>query len=249
MNLITKKTREVGTSAGVLLPRSWLNKEVVITLLHPSKEKILQDVIEYLINNNLNEEVKGIYIYGSYARGDYDSNSDIDILILTENITKLINYNNYEILIVSEDNFLKNLTKNLSYLSSIKEAKVLLNKELINLYKNKNIRLEVKKYFDEIRSVLAINEETVLSCMENNKKMPDGIAYSIVLRLRELYLIKSLNSNKTYQKKDFLKLIPNKINSAYLRIKRNEKELDNIHPKELIPLISLSKKWLKEIKE
>ena len=249
MNILVKKTREVGTSAGVLLPRSWLNKEVVVTLLHPSKERILKEVTEYLINNKLNEEVKGIYIYGSHARGESDPNSDIDILIITQETNKLINYDNYEILLVSEKNFAEKLPKNLAYLSALKEAEVLLNKNLLDLYRKKNIKLKIKDYIKEIESVTNINEEAIVLCEKDNKMLPDGIIYSIVLRLKELHLIKSLKSRKPYSNAVFLKFVPKEVNSAYLRVKRNEKELNNISPDELIPLISLSKKWLKELKE
>ena len=82
METILKQAREVGTSAGVLLPRSWLNKQVVVTLFQPSKEKMAQDIMSFLFKEKLNEEAKGIYLFGSYSRGDFDFNSDIDILII-----------------------------------------------------------------------------------------------------------------------------------------------------------------------
>ena len=88
MENIIKSTREVGTSAGVLLPRSWLNKQVVVTLFEPSKEKIAQDVFEIIFKYDLNEEVKGIYLFGSYSRKDFYFNSDIDVLILTKDTNK-----------------------------------------------------------------------------------------------------------------------------------------------------------------
>jgi predicted nucleotidyltransferase len=249
METITKQTREVGTSAGVLLPRSWLNKQVVVTLFEPSKEKILQDIISCLFTHDLNEEVKGIYLYGSYARGDFDFNSDIDILIITQNTNKLINYNNYEILLVSESSFSKNLSNNLNYLSFLKEMKVILNKELIEKYKAKEYNFNIKKSLSEIAEVFKINQDSINLCKDNNLNLPDGIVYSVVLRLRELYLMKCLLSKKSYSKKDFLELIGDKAYTAYLRIKRNEKELNNLSPNELINIMKLSKKWLKELKE
>jgi len=248
METITKQTREVGTSAGVLLPRSWLNKKVVVTLFEPSKEKILQDIIGCLFEQNLNEEVKGIYLYGSHARKDFDFNSDIDILIVTQNTDKLLTYNNYEILFVSESSFSKNLSKNLNYLSLLKEMKVILNKELIEKYRTKRYNFNIRKSLSEIAGVLKINKDSVKICKDNNQRIPDGIVYSVVLRLRELYLIRCLLSNKIYHKKDFLELIGGEAYSAYLRVKRNEKELNNLSPNELISLIELSKKWLKELK-
>jgi len=249
METITKQTREVGTSAGVLLPRSWLNKQVVVTLFEPSKENIARDIIEYLFEHNLNEEVKGIYLFGSYSRGDFDFNSDIDILIITQDTNKLINYNNYEILLVSESSFSKNLPNNLNYLSILKEAGVIFNKELIEKYRIKKYKFNIKKSLSEIDGIFKINQDAVKMCKENNMNIPDGIVYSMVLRLRELYLIKCLFSGRIYYKKDFLELVGDKVYSAYLRIKRNEKELNNLSPDELISTLDLSEKWLKELKE
>lgn len=249
METITKQTREVGTSAGVLLPRSWLNKQVVVTLFEPSEKKIAHDIIKYLFEHNLNEEVKGIYLFGSYSRGDFDFNSDVDILIITQNTNKLINHNNYEILLVSENSFSENLPNNLNYLSILKETKVIFNKELIEKYRTKKHKFNIKKILSEINRIFKINEDAVKMCKENNLNIPDGIVYSIILRLRELYLIKCLFSNKIYHKKDFLELVGNKVYSVYLRIKRNEKELDNLSPDELIKMLSLFEEWLKELKE
>lgn len=51
------------------------------------KPKIIDDVIERFINS-INEllgtRVKKIVLYGSYARGDFNKDSDIDIMILTD---------------------------------------------------------------------------------------------------------------------------------------------------------------------
>jgi len=249
METLVKQTREVGTSAGVLLPRSWLNRQVVVTLLHPSKEKIMQDILTEVIKQNLNEEIKGIYLFGSYARGDYDSNSDIDILIITHETTKLINHDSYEIMLVTEKDFSKNLSTNLNYLSILKEVKTLFNKELIDKYRLGKHKPDMRKNISEIKSIFNINKDTVETCKENNMNVPDGVVYSIVLRLRELYLIRCLFSDKAYYKKDFLKITGENIYSAYTRIKRNEKELNSISPNELAKILDLSEKWLKELKD
>ena len=122
MNSMIRQTRPFGTSSGVLLPRSWLNKEVVVTLVEFSKEKILKDVIEILSEKNSLEDVLGIYLAGSYARGDYEPESDIDLIVVTNKKDGLINEKNYEITLISEKNLLKNCPKKLYLFSSIKEA-------------------------------------------------------------------------------------------------------------------------------
>ena len=48
-----------------------------------STQKILEDFLEE-IKNILENRLKKIILYGSYARGDYNKNSDIDIMILTD---------------------------------------------------------------------------------------------------------------------------------------------------------------------
>jgi len=254
MENIIKKTREVGTSAGVLLPRKWLNKQVVVTLLSPSFKEITKDVFAILLEKELNEEIKGIYLTGSYSRKDYDSNSDIDILVITNKINKLINQGCYDILLISEENFSKNLPNSLNYLSMLKEMKVIINKGLIEKYSEKyfknpkKYKPNLRKFLNEIGRVLKINKESVRICEETKRNIPDGIIYSIVLRLRELYLIKCLLSNKSYSRNDFVKITGDKIYSAYTRTKRNEKELSNVSPDEIKSLLDLSEKWLKDLK-
>ena len=48
-----------------------------------SINKILKEFVEQ-INRLLGDRVKKIVLYGSYARGDYNKTSDIDIMILTD---------------------------------------------------------------------------------------------------------------------------------------------------------------------
>ncbi len=248
METIIKQTRELGTSAGVLLPRKWLNKQVAVTLLFPSADEISKNVLKILFEKNLNEEIKGIYLVGSYSRGEQDINSDIDILVITHKINALINSDNYEILLVSEDNFSRDLSYNLNYLSMIREIKVILNRELIEKYRNQKPKLNIGKILTEIKKVLEINSESVKILEEKEKNIPDGIVYSVVLRLRELYLIKILLSKKPYSKKSFVKIVGNEIYSAYLRVKRNEKELNNVSSKDINKLLELFEQWLKELK-
>ena len=50
----------------------------------PNKiDKIINQFISE-VSNLLGNRLKKIILFGSYARGDYDKNSDIDIMILTE---------------------------------------------------------------------------------------------------------------------------------------------------------------------
>lgn len=46
-------------------------------------DKVIKEIVNG-INNILENKSKKILLYGSYARGDFNENSDIDIIILTD---------------------------------------------------------------------------------------------------------------------------------------------------------------------
>lgn len=55
-------------------------------------DKIIQQFISE-VSSVLGNRLKKVILYGSYARGDYDKNSDIDIMILTDlNDKEIIEY-------------------------------------------------------------------------------------------------------------------------------------------------------------
>ena len=79
-----KKAIKAGNSSAVVLPRSWLNKEVRVELFRKTPEIILSDVINIARKYVDIKEIIGIYLVGSYARGEEDDSSDIDVLIITK---------------------------------------------------------------------------------------------------------------------------------------------------------------------
>src|SRR3989338_1176258 len=129
MEIQIKKAVKAGNSSAVILPRSWLNKEVRIELIKKTPDTILLDVLQIIKEHISLEEVIGIYLAGSYARNEEDQNSDIDILVITSNIDKeMISHENYNILIVSSKLLEQKLKKDLLPIGQmIKEAKPLLN--------------------------------------------------------------------------------------------------------------------------
>jgi predicted nucleotidyltransferase len=248
MEKIIKKTREVGTSAGVLLPRKWLNRSVVVTLLEKSEEDILHDVIRIIFEKGI-DDVKGIYFVGSYARHENEPESDIDILIITEETNKLIDIYPYEITLVKEETLKKNLFYSLYYYSMVNEARPLINKSLINSLKTSIGTLKKDRLLEEINRINSINKDSISMYKDVMKNIPDGLVYSVILRLRELYLLKCIKDDIKYRKIDFLKYVDENLYNTYLRVKRDEKEVNDNDPDKVKLLIDLSEKWLKEIKK
>lgn len=254
---LIKPIVRVGNSAGVILPREWLHGEAKVTLirkgLEPEKE------IFEILKDNLHD-VLGIYMAGSYARGEQNEKSDVDILVITNKTNLKINKGKYEILIISKDNLEREIELNaLPLIPMLKEAKTILNSNLSEKYKNtqlteKNLRF----HFETSESALKINEDLINIARETGSNCGDEVAYSLVLRLRETYIIDCIIKGKLWSNKEFLNLIKRVSGSltaynGYLRVKGNmssKEELDCDEAERLLNHIASkikeSKAWIRK---
>ncbi|MDO8459572.1 MAG: nucleotidyltransferase domain-containing protein [Nanoarchaeota archaeon] len=232
MEVQIKKTIKAGNSSAVVLPRSWLNKEVRVELIKKTPELILSNVIDIAKNHIKIEDIIGIYLTGSYARGEEDKDSDIDVLIITDNIDReIINEGIYSILIISSELLQQKLSKDLFPVGAmLKEAKPLLNAHYLDGLNLKVTRNNVLWYLDTTKDKLAIIKKVIYTMKGNNQKyVNDKVIYTLVLRIRTMYIIRRLMENKNYSKKEFIKMIE-KISKGtnayegYLRVKNNLKE-------------------------
>jgi len=242
---LIKNTIKLGNSSAVILPNTWKYKKVKIQLV---EESITEDILEILLKSDLLKQTIGIYLTGSYARNEETEESDIDILVITDSIDKQIKQGTYEITFVSKDNLDKKLKSSLYLISLIKEAKPLLNKPLIEQYKKATTNLPLKKYLKEIKSMININKQMADLDKDAGDKVSDGTVYSVILRLRELYLINTILNKKQYNKKEFLELINNQgLYGAYLRIKNDQKSKDNSQVEDVEKVLDISEKLIKKL--
>ena len=70
-----------GNSAGVLLPREWMGNQVKVILVDRTLE-IKREAFSIL--EPYMEDIFGVYLVGSYARGEQEKDSDIDIMIMVD---------------------------------------------------------------------------------------------------------------------------------------------------------------------
>ena len=259
MEVQIKKAIKAGNSSAVILPRAWLNKEVRIELVKKTPEIILSDVLEILRKYIPLKSIIGIYLVGSYARGEEDKDSDIDLLILTDNIDKeIITEGIYNILIVSYPLLYQKLDKNLFPVGQmLKEAKPLINEDYLNLIEVKVTKQNIKWYIDTTKEKLEVIKEYIEHAKKakdkKNRHLGDKIAYTLILRIRTLEIIKKLIQNKDYSKKEFIKLIEriSKSNNAYERYlasKNNLKEENKLAIDEAERLYEYLEKDLERVK-
>ena len=251
-----KRTIKAGNSSAVVLPKSWLNKEVRVELADKTPNIILTEVIDLLQMHLPLENVVGIYLVGSYARGDQNKDSDIDVLVITGNVDKhIIKEGMYNILIISSELLKQKLEKDLLPVGPmIKEAKPLLNSDYIRNIDIKVTEKNVKWYIDTtidklkiIKGVMAFSER------KDETRLSDIVAYTLVLRIRTLYIINKLIEGKPYTKKDFIKLISSVSKGenayvGYLAVKNNAEDKKLITIEEASNLYSYLENQLKAVK-
>ncbi|MBS3086845.1 nucleotidyltransferase domain-containing protein [Candidatus Pacearchaeota archaeon] len=191
------------------------------------------------------ENILGVYLYGSYARDEQREDSDIDILVISNKNFK-IKEKGFEIIVLKEDE-IKDAIKIASVLvySALMEAKPIINLELLINLRKKHIPLagDFKEYIKETKEIIKINEEFLSP-------------YSIILRLRGIYIIENLLTVKKYSYRDFKnwvlkdikdKLDFNSIYEAYLKIKKDLKA--DVKEKNLRFLLSILRKKTQELEK
>ena len=250
---IIKNAIRVGNSAGVLLPRGWLGSQVKVILEPLNIEK---EVIEILMQEKILEDALGVYITGSYARNEQSIESDVDILVVTNNTSRKIKRGKYEILCLTKKEIENQIERNiLPVLPMLKEARAIINKELIQQYLSNEINLRNLKYhIITTKSAMNIVEKDIKFSREMKENASDADAYSLILRLRTLYIIDCLRKGKNWSKKDFLKLIKNISGSliAYERyiISKNKNTLENKLPvEEAEKLLNYINKKIREVEK
>ena len=259
---LIKPIIKVGNSAGVLVPKSWINGKARIELIQKPlniKKDCLEILEPYL------EEIIGIYIVGSYARGEQTDRSDIDILVITENINKEIRESKYCLILISQKKLEDSIQTNaLPIIPMIKEAKAIMNSGLINEYKRrvKLSKRNLKWYLEITKSGIKLNEASIIVDKETaSKYCGDAVSYSLVLNLRSTYIIDCIKKGQEWNTKGLLSLIK-KISGSleayegYLRVKNDEKTKESLPIEDAEKLLGyISKKtgeneiWVKAKKE
>jgi len=252
MELI-KNTIRVGNSAGVLLPKEFLNTQVKIVLQPLNIER---DILEILIEEKILKNVLGCYLIGSYARKEQTIESDVDVLVITNKINKMIEKGKYKLICISKEEFERQLKENiLPILPMIKEAKTIINNDLMEEHINSPLtKKNLKWHIDTTKSAMRVVKEYIKLAEEMEEKVSDAASYSLILRLRTLYIINCLRKGKLWKKEEFLDLIK-KISGSliayerYLDSKNNNTKRCKLPIEEAKKLMNYINKKIKEVEK
>ena len=119
----------------------------------------------------------------------------------------------------------------------LKEAQPLLNNNFLKKIKIKVTKKNVKWYLETTKDRLKIIKSSIDTIEKNkpNGKLSDAIAYSLILRLRTLYMIDCLKNNDNYKKNEFIKLTK-RISGSLIAYNRYVYAKNNKENKRELPL-------------
>ncbi len=243
----------VGNGAHVFVPREWLGEKIAVVRLEPRQkpeELILEKLKEYL------PYIGGLYLVGSHARQEQTPDSDIDVLVITNKEIKVDNIKNLHIMPIVKDSithFIKNHP--VIMYSMLTEAKPILNVALLEELRSKYIprKSHFKDYLEETESILNINKELLDD--EGKSYELNESAYSVILRIRGIYLVKSLLQGRKYSNKALKSDILKKCNvdydsiyAAYSAVKNERSDKILLKAEDLRKLISFAENEIKELR-
>lgn len=253
---LLKQVVEIGNGAAVYVPKEYIGKEVIITLpenLEDIKKRILTSLIDYMPN------ILGVYLYGSYARGEQDKHSDIDVLIIIKEQDERIKQalKDIDVRVVQIDKLRKTIKEYpLFIIPILREAQTLINPSLLEELRKEKIDFTKFKWnFDEIKRTINIIEKFIEI---DEKEISASHIYSLIMRIRVCYLIECILKYKNFSNEGVKQfLLKNNLDKEeiekYIEVYRNirdNKKLDIIITKEEISkLISILKSYSKKLED
>lgn len=237
---IVKTVVKSGNGGAVWVPKDWLGQEVIVIL--PEKPKIdVKERIVHLLEPYL-KDVIAVFMYGSYARQEEKKESDIDVMVLTKDKSikiKTKKPNDLEVTSFQLDKFKIAIEKYpVMYYQIVREAEPLINGYILDELKTIKIKNEaLKKYIIETKEHIKSNMGLLeLDKLEGDFIKSYSVIYSLVLRLKGIFIIKCILNKWKFSNKLFRNwLIKKGLNyrefeqyyTAY-RLIRDNKRTDNL---------------------
>ncbi|MBU3907324.1 MAG: DUF2080 family transposase-associated protein [Nanoarchaeota archaeon] len=251
---LTKNVIGWGNSAGVLLPREWKGNEVKVILVDRTSQ-IKKEVFDIL--DKYLEDVIGVYLVGSYARKEEEKDSDIDIIAISHQTNKSIHSGKYHITISPLESIEKALKADAILIyPRIIEAKTILNQQLLRELREVKIsKNSFKEFIDGTKRIIKMNKEFIeLDKLDGELLTSTGVVYSLILRLRGIFMVKAILKKSMYSNKDFKKWIVENIPSidyegvyrVYRAIKEDKKTKEEIKISDAEKLLGLLEKEVKK---
>ena len=205
MNAIVKTVKRYGNSGGVYVPSRWVGGKVRVELIDEPLDP--RDILAKIPL----EHVISVILYGSHARKELLEGSDVDILLIVDDDSKMSIpaeiKQKYDIQIKSISDLRSALMHDPIFYKIIKdEAVAILNHQFLD-----SLKVEKPKMTDVIKRVELI--ESSLNITKEMLKIDENasLVYPLVMRLKEILLIEYFLADKKYSTKALMQDLGSRI--------------------------------------
>jgi|SRR3989344_490923 len=249
---LIRQVTGVGNGAHIFAPKEWINEKVLIVRLEKKspKEEILEMLYPHL------DKIITVLLYGSHGRDEADKDSDIDVLVIAKEKFKIEKNLNIDFIVISEDLLESAIETNPIMMYSIfKESKAIINKNYLETLKKIKINPKLfKPFIYSTKESIKSSEEIIELDKKTGKTASNSIIYSLILRLRGVFITSSLLSKKIYSNKLFREWITRHcsvdylpIYEAYRAVRSDKESKDKIPIKDAEILLEFLKEELKKL--
>ena len=95
---IVRKINPSGNGAHVFVPKDWVGEEVLLVRI--SKYDVKKEIFK--IFEPYMEDIISVFLFGSYARGEQNAKSDVDILAVSNKPIK-IKKKGFDVIVIPEE--------------------------------------------------------------------------------------------------------------------------------------------------
>ncbi len=250
---ITKTVKRYGNSGGVYLPADWIGGTARVELVEEPADP-RKDLVKMPLNH-----IISVIAYGSYARGEMTPDSDIDLIVVVDDISKAKISTElkkkYDLQVRTPERIKNSMLRDPIFHKSIKDGSVaLINPEFLESLKN-----NVKPEINGINTCIDLAESAIgiARTIAENSDDPTGMLYSVVLHMKEMLILECLFSSQKYSTRLLMDEImkhatfeeTNKVMKVYRAI-RDDKKYNFTLPKEVIfDLLKSTEAKIKYVKQ
>ena len=205
---IIKTVVKSGNGGAVWVPKDWMGQEVVVTLPEKPRFEFRENII-HLLEPYL-KYIISVGVYGSYARNEQTSQSDIDVLVITKDKDIKLDFKEEKVEVVSFtiEKFKKAIEKYPAiYYQMVQEAEPLINEYVLN--ELKFIKVDKNSFGDYLKETeehLKSDRQLLdLDKIDYYYLKSFSVLYSGILRLRTLFIINCILKKAKFSYKSFKK--------------------------------------------
>ncbi len=205
---VEKKVVGFGNGSIVYTPKRWIGRKALVVL--EKKPWDVESAVLEILKPHLGK-VMGISLFGSYARKEQADESDIDVLVIAGKKFSLAGKGKFDFMVKTKEDFARELRgdNSLYFYQVLREAKPILNEPLLKELKRVKIRPDFKEFLNSTLGAFKIVNKLLEVDRKRGKKYLDSNAcvYSLILRLRTLFLIQNFPKKRAFSSKKFMELL------------------------------------------